>query len=84
MAKHKAYLLEDRFTEQIRQWSGGGGVRGSRNVAPDGNVERWPAAGLPLDHLWIKVLAHSDFTLSWKVSKGPLVMPLILSPSSHI
>lgn len=57
---------------------------GAGNEAPKGNVERWPAAGLPLDRLLIKALARSDFILNWKVSKGPLVMPLILSPSSHI
>lgn len=60
------------------------GVHSAGNEAPNGNVERWLAAGLPLDRLLIKVLAHTDFILSWKVSKGPLVMPLILSPSSHI
>ncbi len=84
MAKHKAYLLEDQFSEQIKQRSGGGVCTVLGNEAPNGNVERWLAAGLPLDRLLIKVLACSDFILSWKVSKGPLVMPLILSPSSHI
>lgn len=40
--------------------------------------------GRPLDRLLIKVLARSNFILSWKVSKRPPVMCLILSPSSHI
>lgn len=41
--------------------------------------------GPPLGRPLIKVLARGgDFIPSWKVSKGPLVMPLILSPCSHI
>lgn len=84
MAKHKAYLLEDQFSEQIQQRSGGAGCTVLGYKAPKGNVERWPTAGLPLDRRLIKVLARSDFILSWKVSKGSLAMHLILSPSSHI
>lgn len=84
MSKHKAYLLEDQFSEQIHQRSGAAGYTGLGYKAPSGNVERWPTAGLPLDRLLIKVLTRSDFILSWKVSKEPLVTDLILSPSSHI
>lgn len=54
------------------------------NEAPKGNVETWSAAGLLLDRLLIKVLARSDFIVSWTVSKGPLLMLLIPFPSSHI
>lgn len=84
MSKHKAYLLEDQFSEQMHQRSGAAGYTGLGYKAPSGNVERWPTAGLPLDRLLIKVLTRSDFMLTWKVSKEPLVMYLILSPSSHI
>lgn len=54
------------------------------NKAPGGNVGRWATAGLSFDRLPIKEIVHSDFIPSWKVSKGPPVMPLILSPSGHI
>ena len=40
--------------------------------------------GRPLDRLLIKALARCNFILSWKVSKRPPVMCLILSASSHI
>lgn len=58
------------------------GVHRARNEAPNGNAERRPAAVLPLDRLLIKELACSDFILSWKVSKRPLVMPLIPLPAA--
>lgn len=84
MAKHKAYLLGDQFSEQIKHWSGGGveGVLG--NEAPNSNVQRWLSARPPLNHVLIKVLTRCDFILSWNVSKRLLVMPLIFLPSSHI
>lgn len=74
----------DQSSEQIQRRSGGGVCTVSGNEAPDGNMGRWPTAGLPLDRFLIKVLARSDFIPGWKVSKGPLVMPLILPPCSHI
>lgn len=54
----------------IQQRSGGAGCTVLGYKAPSGNVKRWPAAGLPLDRLLIKVLTRSGFILSWKVSKG--------------
>lgn len=69
------------------QVRGGGGMHCtlfSEGVFPSEAQRDGTATGPPLDHLWIKELAHSDFTPSWKLSKGPPVMPLILSPSSHI